>query len=217
MTGWHGWAAITDFADQAVVLPLALLVLAALRSRDRGDAGSGTGASDDARGWAVAVGVVLLTLLLLKRAVGACAAPAADGRHTGLLGLGLRSPSGHTAAGGIVYGGLLALALRRGTAVSAACCLAAAALFGASRLVLGVHTPVEVAVSCVVAAAGGAVLSRLGRWPGRSLPAGPLRAGWLGWVAAALALVLVLHGRRLEVEPMIARVASIWLSPACNW
>ncbi len=221
MTGLQGWAAITDFADQAVVLPLALLVLAALRSRGpRGaghGAGDGTGADGDARGWAVAVGGVLLALLLLKLAVGACATPAQDGRHTGLLGLGLRSPSGHTAAGGIVYGGLLALALRRGMAVSAGCCLAVAALFGSSRLALGVHTPVEVAVGCAVAAAGGAVLARLGGWPGRRRLGGPVRAGGLGWAAAALALVLVLHGRRLAVEPVIVRTASIWLSPACNW
>ena len=208
MTGWPGWAAITDFADQAVVLPLALLVLAALRSRG-GDA--------ETRGWAVAVGGVLLALLLLKLAVGACAVPIAGGRHTGLFGLGLRSPSGHTAAGGIVYGGLLALALRRGVVVSAACCLAVAALFAASRLALGVHTGVEVAVGCAAAAAGGGVLAWLCGWPGRRPPAHPSRASGLRWVVAALALVLALHGRRLAVEPVIARMASVWLSPACNW
>jgi len=214
VTAWQGWAVVTDFADQAVVLPLALLVLAALHSRDRGGASSGS----EARGWAVAVGGVLVALLLLKLAVGACAASGADGRHTGLLGLGLRSPSGHTAAGGIVYGGLLALALRRGAAVSAGCCLAAAAVFAASRLALGVHTPVEVAAGCVVAAGGGAGLAWLGGWPGQQRRvARPTRAGGWGWVVAALALVLVLHGHRLAAEPVIARVSSAWLSPACNW
>ena len=71
MTGWPGWAAITDFADQAVVLPLALLVLAALRSRGRGG---------EAGGWAVVEGGVQLGLLLLKLAVGACGLPTAEGQ-----------------------------------------------------------------------------------------------------------------------------------------
>lgn len=211
-----GWAGITDLADQAVVLPLALLVGVALLSRGR-DGGRA------AAGWALSVGGVLLSLLALKLWAGACAGGASGVLH----GVGLRSPSGHAASGGIVYGGLLALALRRGAAGSALCCLAAAAVFGASRLALGVHTPADVAVGCAVAATGGAVLARAGGWRGSGAAAQGGGAGiaaaqgggagvW-AWGVAALVLVWGLHGRRLGAEPVIAGLASAWLRPLCGW
>ncbi|MGI3776187.1 MAG: phosphatase PAP2 family protein [Janthinobacterium lividum] len=196
-----GWAWATDLADQAVVLPLALLVLAALLAR---------GERRAARGWALAVGGVLGALLALKLWAGACAGVGV------LRDAGVRSPSGHAAAGGIVYGGALALALGRRAWGSAACCLAVAAGFGASRLALGVHTPADVALGCAVAAAGGAVLARVGGGRGGG-GAGEARAGLWAWGAAALALVWVLHGRRLGAEPVIASVAKDWLRPLCGW
>ncbi|MGI4977106.1 MAG: phosphatase PAP2 family protein [Janthinobacterium lividum] len=214
MTRWQGWAGVTDLADQAVVLPLALLVGVALLSRGRGGRRA-------AAGWALAVGGVLAGLLALKLWAGACSGAGVAGGGGVLRDVGLRSPSGHTAAGGIVYGGLLALALRRGAGGAALCCLAVAAGFGASRLALGVHTPADVAVGCAVAAAGGAVLARVGGWRGGGAAAGArgggAGAGFWAWGAAALALVWVLHGRRLGAEPVITAVATHWLRPLCGW
>ncbi len=230
MTALQAWSAFTDLADQAVVLPLALLVFVALLSR--GEDGNGNRTEDGAsawrvaRAWALAVGGVLLAVLALKLWAGACAGSGTAGV---LRGLELRSPSGHTAAGGVVYGGLLALALRRGAAASAACCLACAAGFGASRLALGVHTPAEVALGCVVAAIGGAVLAHAGGWPRRvarhpepASAARPRGGGAWGrtdtwaWTAAGLALVWTLHGRHLPAEPAIAGLGSAWLAPLCG-
>ncbi len=214
-----GWAGVTDLADQAVVLPLALLVGVALLSRGRGGRRA-------AAGWALAVGGVLLSLLALKLWAGACSGAGVAGGGGVLREAGLRSPSGHTAAGGIVYGGLLALALRRGAWGSALCCLGVAGVFGASRLALGVHTPADVAAGCAVAAAGGAVLTRGWKRGGgaqaaaRGGGAADRAAGGAGvwaWGAAALVLVWVLHGRRLGAEPVIASVATHWLRPLCGW
>ena len=204
------WAqALSDFADQAVLLPLALLVMVALLRRGR---------RVEARGWAQAVGAVLLGLLLLKLGVGACATPALEG-GSGLFGLGLRSPSGHSAAGGMIYGGVLALRLRRGPWESALVTLAVASVFAASRLTLGVHTVADVVVGCAVSAAGGALLAWRSGWPRHGIAEsdqGQRESVW-PWSAAALVLMLSLHGRRLGAEPLIVHAARAWFSPACNW
>ncbi len=121
----------------------------------------------------------------------------------------LRSPSGHTAAAAIVYGGLLALlASRRARPLPLAllCGGGFAVVFGASRLRLGVHTFADVA-------AGGAC-GVLGLWLMLSI-AGPIPAGLLRArprltvVAATVvcALVLLLHGRRMTAEPQLHRLA----------
>ncbi len=197
---------VSDFADQALLLPLALLVGTALWQRGR---------RQEARAWVVAVGGVLLALLVLKLGVGACATRV-PGR-VGLFGVGLRSPSGHSAAGGIVYGGLLAMWWRRGPWLSALLALAMASVIAVSRVRLGVHSPSDVAVGCAVAAAGGALLAWRSGWPApRVAAAGDAGRIW-PWSLAACVLVLSLHGHRLAAEPMIAQVARRWLSPACDW
>src|SRR4051794_32189680 len=81
----------TDFADLGLVLPLAVLValsLAAVRWRR------------EALAWSVAVAGTLAAMLALKLAVFA---------YPGHLAGAVRNPSGHTAAGIVVYAGLLAL------------------------------------------------------------------------------------------------------------
>ena len=83
---------VTDFADQAVIVPLVLAVAAALLI---------AGWRRGALAWAVAVSGTLCTVLVAKVVVHSCIAAAQLPD--------LRSPSGHTASAAVVYGGLIAL------------------------------------------------------------------------------------------------------------
>jgi membrane-associated phospholipid phosphatase len=178
---------ITDFADLAVLLPLAVCFGGGLAWQ---------GWRRGAASWAACVAATLAAMLALKLMFVGCAAA-----------LGGFSPSGHTAAGTVIYGGLAALWLRRrGVSAGAAvvlCAGAAASLIGASRIAVNAHSLPEVAVGAAVGAWGVALLLRLAGVP----PPG-LRLGRLALVVAAL--MLLLHGLRLPVEPGIKAVAG-WL------
>jgi membrane-associated phospholipid phosphatase len=189
---------LTDFADLAVVLPLALAVAVALLL-----AGWPRGAAM----WALVVPATLLSVLLAKLLVAACA---------GWLPLhGLRSPSGHTASAAIVYGGLLALLLpepsRGAGRPFAALVLAAvfAILFGGTRVALHVHSRSDVLAGAAIGIAGALALARL---------AGPRPPGLRVAIplAAALAVVVLFHGRHLRAEDQIDRAARlVWPLTLC--
>jgi len=187
---------LTDFADQAVVLPVAaavFLVLLALGWR-RG-----------ALAWSVGVVGVLATVLVLKLIVFACG--------WRFSWADLSSPSGHTAASSVVYGGLLALLVprgRRGTLVAALAGGAVALVFGLTRLALQVHTVPDVIVGAAVGVAGTVVLRQLaGRRPER------LTSPWLA--VAALCVMLLFHGHRMEAETRIRWLAlDLWPLSACD-
>ncbi len=120
----------------------------------------------------------------------------------------MRSPSGHTAAGTVVYAGLLALLARRRletrTGVALLAGAAMALLFGATRLAVGRHTLPEVLLGGAVGLAGALVLARLAG-PSRAAAAAAAPA-----VVAAVALlaVVALHGQRLQVEPTLRAIAA---------
>jgi len=178
---------ITDFADLAVLLPVALCV------------GAGLAVLGWARGalaWAVCVGSTLAALLGLKLAFLGCATPAST----------IFSPSGHTAAATMVIGGACALWLRRRIGLGAAAAAAGgsvATLIGASRIALHMHSMPEVALGAVVGATG--IVAML-QW------AGPVPDGLRGWrlMLVAVPLLLVLHGIRLGAETRL-REAVGWL------
>jgi membrane-associated phospholipid phosphatase len=178
---------ITDFADLAVLLPLALCL------------GSGFAWQGWRRGvvaWAIAVVATLATMLTLKLMFVGCAAA-----------LGGFSPSGHTSAGTVIYGGFIAIWLRRRGIPAVIALLpsagAAAALIGASRIAVSAHSLPEVAVGAVVGAAGVVLLLRLA-----GMPPAALRVGRRG--AVVVVVMLLLHGLRLQVEPDIKALAG-WL------
>jgi len=179
---------LTDFADLAVLLPLALCVAAGLAV---------LGWRRGALAWCAAVGATLATMLLLKLAFLGCAAN------------GAVSPSGHTAAGTVVYGGLAALWLRRRLGAPAAALVAggtAAAVIGTTRIALGLHTGAEVLLGAAAGGAGVALLLRL---------AGPAPDRLYGrrLVLVALPIVVGLHGIRLPVEAHLRQAAN-WLPRA---
>jgi membrane-associated phospholipid phosphatase len=184
---------LTDFADPAVVLPLALVasLMLALTGWRRG-----------AMLWIVAVIATLGTMAVLKMALFAC----------GAVDL-VRSPSGHTASAAIIYGGLAALVARRSGARLIPSFLpapAAAILIGFSRLALDVHTLPEVLIGAAVGCAGTlAMLLVVGQPP-----------PWLRLprlIVPAIVVIFAMHGYHLHAEVMLHTLAIryAWLAPFC--
>ncbi len=170
---------VTDFADQAVLLPLALVVAAFL-----GMQGWWRGAA----AWLVGIGTTLALMLVLKIAFMACA-------HDDML----HSPSGHTAAAAVVTGALVVVLSRNRRLVLPSAILAALVI-GASRLALGAHTLLEVLVGAAVGI-GGAMLT--------AYLAGPAPVfSRSRTVMAALLVVAILHGMRVPAEAHIRSFAQ---------
>lgn len=171
---------LTDFADEALVLPLVFAVGGALFV---------LGWRRGAAAWIVAAVATLGALLVFKILGIACGPP-----H-------LRTPSGHTAAAAIVAGGMVALLAPRFRCASAGvAALLAGAVIGGSRLALGVHTLPEVLVGLAAGFAGALGFAWLSGPPPPRLR--------LRWVAVTIVVVaLLLHGRRLHAESHIWHVA----------
>lgn len=187
---------LTDFADEAVVLPVAAVVLVVLLT---------LGWRRGALAWLFGVGGVLGTMLVLKLIVFACI--------WRLPGLNLSSPSGHTAAAAVVYGGLLAMLAprRRGGALLGALTGGAfAALVGFTRLALRVHTVPDVLVGAAVGVLGAVLLRHF---------AGvrPERMASPRLVLAVCVAIGLFHGHRLAAETRIRWLAlDVWPLSLCR-
>ncbi len=186
---------LTDFGDQAFILPLTLVVALVL---------SIGGWRRGAAAWVVSVAATLTAVLLGKLVVFAC--------HPLSL-TGLQSPSGHTASAAVAFGGLLALLAPRGwriplLAVTGA--VVAAALVGTSRVALKAHSIADVLAGAMLGIAGALLLVRL---------AGdrPARLRRAPSVAAALATVILFHGAHLGAERNIAWMSHmVWPLTLCR-
>lgn len=172
---------ITDFGDQAVILPLVVAVGFALLLQ---------GWRRGAVAWAVAVSVTFFVMLVLKLVFLACSSS---------IGTDIRTPSGHVAATAMVTGGLAALLIRRRAIVLALAAIAAFVI-AVTRLALGLHSLEEVMIGAAVGLAGAAALIKL---------AGPtppeLEAARIGLMALAVAAVF--HGLHLPAEAHIRATA----------
>jgi membrane-associated phospholipid phosphatase len=182
---------ITDFGDSAVLLPIAAVVLVMLLvSHSR----------RNAIAWAMAVGLCLATMVMLKLGMHAC------GRVIVPSGA-MISPSGHTAVSVTVYGGLAALAIMTLQRLSYRILigLAASIVIGAiavSRVILLAHSVAEVVLGLAVGAACVAVFV-IGR-RGVHLTNFPLRH-----VAPVLLVLLIfLHGHRANAESLLISLAQ---------
>ena len=143
---------LTDFADQAVVLPLGLIVGVLLAA---------FGWPRAALAWAIALGAALGLTLLAKLALLPCAPR--------VFGTALRTPSGHTAAASVTYGGLVALLIpgRWRLLGAVAASAAVGGVIAGTRLALGVHTGSEVVAGAAIGVAAAALLAVLaGERPG---------------------------------------------------
>jgi membrane-associated phospholipid phosphatase len=188
---------LTDFADQAVILPVATAIFLLL------------GASGWWRGalaWIFCVGATLAAIGMGKLLLLACGPVQ--------LGAMLASPSGHTAAATVVYGGLLVLLWRGSGPVQrrarTICVVAIAALIGATRIALGAHTWPDVVAGALVGLTGIACLLRL---------AGPPPRPRIARLLAVMIVVIgIMHGTHLRAESDIHgfahRLAA--LLPGCG-
>lgn len=183
---------LTKFGDQSFILPFALAVGAALWMGD---------ARREARTWAVAIGLTLGAVLILKLVFVPCG-------HL-LPGWGLRSPSGHAAAGFAAFGGyaILETKLRRpqwqkGTILFLG--FAFAALIALSRLIVHAHTPTEVIVGSLIGLIAPVFLLWRIEPQTRSAITNPLALAPL----LPLALLLLFNGHALPIEQHIAAIAA---------
>ena len=173
---------LTDFADQAVILPTVVAIAIALLAQ---------GWRRGAAAWALVVVATFAAVLTLKLLFLACATSFATGD--------IRTPSGHVAAATVVAGGLAALLLRRRSAALPLAALVAIVI-GISRLALGLHSPAEVVIGAGVGLAGAAALLVLAGRPPEGL--GVRR------IAVIAAVVAVLfHGLHLPAEAHIRSTA----------
>jgi len=182
---------IVDTGDDAVLLPIALLIFVALRL---------TGALRESIAWALAIGSCGGSILVLKLVFYACA--------PSLVAAGLRSPSGHTALATAVYGALAAIVLAgvNRTEIKAAVILVVVAWIAAiavSSVAIHAHSIPEVAVG-VVAGAASIWLFRV-----RGGSAAALKGHLAVPLILAVAALVLLHGQRVEAEGAIERMAAL--------
>lgn len=178
---------VSDFADQAVMLPLAGVVLATLAS---------VGWWRGAGAWLVAVCGTFATIAVLK--AGAITMQATFGSDYA------SSPSGHVASACVVYGGMAVLLLRGAVPgfVIAGIPIVLLGVIGYSRVSLGMHTPADVLIGGIVGVGGLASLAALmGPRPRLSL--------WSVTAAGGMT-VLALHGLHMPAEEAIQFAARSW-------
>ncbi len=190
---------VSDFADQAVILPLAIGIglLLALSGWRRGTLA-----------WAATIGGTLAVIVLLKLRFFGCA-PLLDAEVRG-------NPSGHTAAAAAVYGGLAGLVVRvvrddRIWSIGVALLVAAvlAAIIGQSRLLLDRHTMPEVLSGGAIGMAGATAFIALAGSPVRQLRIGRI-------LVAGVVGIALLHGARLSAEGTIQSLAAhLWPTSQC--
>jgi membrane-associated phospholipid phosphatase len=183
---------LTDFADQAVILPLVLAVAVALAVQ---------GWRRGAMTWLIVVGATFFATLMFKLMFLSCSP---------LFGpLDVHSPSGHVAAATVVSGGLAAMFTRGRTSILPVAMLAAVVI-GVSRLVLGAHSLPEVVVGALLGLAGAVALMRFAGQPPR-LKLSPL-------VAVIVIVGSIFHGLHLPAEAAIRHTAfrAAQYIPACR-
>ena len=193
---WSGLidaAGVSDFADQAVVLPIAVAtaLMFALSGWRRG-----------ALAWSAAIGTTLGLILALKLLrFFAC--------DDLLLEPSARNPSGHTAAAAAVYGGLIATAVRSVWNVercvlswTAAITLPLAVSIGATRLILGLHSTMEVVVGGTVGVGGAVAFVALAGPPPHTVRMSRV-------VITGLVIIVVLYGFRMPAEAAIKSIATM--------
>jgi membrane-associated phospholipid phosphatase len=175
---------LTDFADQAVVLPLVLAAAAGLAAG---------GWRRGALAWAAVCAATLGALGLLKLAIFVWGAPPALP--------GLLSPSGHTASAALVYGGIISLLALRHRRFALPVAALAAGVIGTTRLALHQHTLPDVIVGAGFGLAG--VLALVGAAGKRPVD---FRPGIL--LGLGVAVIAGFHGLRLPAEPWLHQVAD---------
>lgn len=170
---------ITDYADQAVILPLVIAICIALLAQ---------GWRRGAMAWGIAIAATFSVMLVLKLIFIAC--------WRTLDTVGIHSPSGHVAAATVLAGGLAALVFTRRTATVIA--VITATIIAGSRLALGVHSVSEVLLGAMVGLSGMLILIRL---------AGPTTVNIRPIIGVVVLILLVFHGLHFPAETHIRETA----------
>lgn len=183
---------LTDFADQAVILPLvlAIAIMLAMQGWRRG-----------ALTWLIVVVSTFAVTLAFKLVFLSCSP---------LFGpIDIHSPSGHVAAATVVSGGLAAVLIRLRASILPVALLAAVVI-GTSRLVLGMHSFPEVVVGALIGLAGAVALLRFAGSPPR-LKVTPL-------ILVIVFVGALFHGLHLPAEAAIRHTAlrAAQFIPACR-
>ena len=185
---------VTDFADQAVVLPVAAVIAVVLYT---------SGLRREAIIWTGVIATTLGLMLVLKVGFAAC------GHH--FAGGQLESPSGHTAAAGVLYGSLFAFLVERlfgRTLLTLAAILTIVVVVGVSRILLGAHTVLEVCVGAIV---GGIAAWLMVKGAGR--PAIGSTSAFA--VLPICAILFLFHGIHMPAEAAIRDAANRWSLSIC--
>ena len=177
---------VTDFADQAVLIPAAIAVAAGFAA---------AGWHRGALAWSGVLACTWVSIFLLKLA----------GLLFGSLWFeGLHNPSGHTASAAAAAGGFLGLVVRRRggdwrwtVPISAGF----ATVIGLSRLVLHLHTGLDVLAAGVVGVISAVALVTLAGPPPQRMRLSPT-------IAALAVVVLLLHGSQASAEIAIQHIAA---------
>jgi membrane-associated phospholipid phosphatase len=172
---------LTDFGDLAVLLPLAAVMLVwLLAQRQR----------RGLLGWTLAVGLCTGVTAVLKIYFSVCA-----------LSPELQSPSGHTSFSMLVYGGIaLVIAAESSGWQRLVALTGGTGLIGGiaiSRIVLGAHSPMEVALGMVI----GAIAVAIFAWG--YLSHKPAKRSLRPLIVTLVLLAVLLHGQELHAEEML--------------
>ncbi len=186
---------VTNFGDQAVLLPLAIGVAFVFAS---------SGWWRGAVAWTAAIGCTLALMVGFKLNYALC------GR---LVGGFLSNPSGHTAGATAVYGGLFAILARptaKGPSWAFAFALLIALIVGMSRLILDAHSGWEVLIGGAVGLCGALAATRLAGAPPSNLRITRV-------AALALLVLVVFHGLHVPAEAAIRKLAFyVWQPSECG-
>lgn len=182
---------VTDLADQAVVLPLILMIAATLTVQ---------GWPRGGLAWIGATIACFGTMLALKLVFMGC------GETIGIETIS--SPSGHAASAALICGGLVAC-FTSSTPFAVLAAIAGSSVIGYTRIVLGAHTIEETVLGAMVGTGGAALLSLLAGIPPvvRVLPI----------IVVIVAVMAGFHGTRLPAEPAIRQASAIvrMIAPWC--
>lgn len=177
---------VTNFADQAVMIPSAIAVAIGFTV---------AGWHRGAFAWTGVLACTWVSILLLKLACLLCGSLWVEGLH---------SPSGHTASAAAAVGGFFGLIVRRKGGswqwtipISAGFALA----IGLSRLALHLHTRLDVLVAGVIGVLGAMAVVVLAGSPPAKLRLSPI-------ITALAVMILLLHGSQAPAEAAIQRIAA---------
>ena len=180
---------ISDLGDSAILVPLSVLLVAALWRYQSWSA---------AMSFLWAVGFCAAVMFILKVSFLTCG----SAWQAGIL-----SPSGHTSMSTTVYGAFAIVSARQAAQwrrpLIVAVCTLLITVIATSRVMLGMHSPPEVVLGLLVGILALAIFAL------RYLRLAPAALNLPLFLFVSVAVLLVLHGEHLPAEQMIRHLASL--------